>query len=167
MEAINNNGGRNYGWILLAWLWGMLLLIAILSTSCTRTEYVEVPKVHTEYIHNTDSILMIDTIIDHQTTIVKELDSVAMAEFGIKLENAQKAWLVEKNQLQKEVSKHQETKSDTIIVTDTIGVPYPVIQYVEKHLSWWQSGLMFLGLLPLLGVFIFIGVKALAGKTTL
>lgn len=152
------------GRIWLAVLWGALLALGLLSTGCTRTEYVEVPKVHTEYVHTTDSILKVDTIIDRQQTIVKELDSLAMAEYGIKLENAQKAWLVEKSQLQKEISRQQETKSDTLVVTDTVGVPVPVtkIERVEKPLTWWQQFRLMLGNIMLVVIGIALAYAAMS-----
>lgn len=161
---MKTNTKSKSGWIWLAVLWGALLTLGLLSTSCTRTEYVEVPKVHTEYVHTTDSILMVDTVIDHQQTIIRELDSVAMAQFGITLENAQRAWLVEKSQLQREISKQKEVKSDTLVVTDTVGVPVPVtkIQRVEKPLTWWQQFRLMLGNIMLVVIGIALAYATLS-----
>lgn len=58
-----------------------------------------------------------------------------MAEFGIKLEEAQRAWLVQTDELQREVSELRQHKTDTVVVRDSI----PVVQVVEKPPNQWQK----------------------------
>jgi hypothetical protein len=54
-----------------------------------------------------------------------------MAQFGIQLKNQQSAWLIQQNQLMKEISELKQSKSDTVHIRDSIPVPYPI----EKKLT--------------------------------
>jgi hypothetical protein len=85
-----------------------------------------VPEVHNFYHHNTDSVFINDSVIDRQTTIIREVDSATMAQFGIQMERQQKAWLVQNEKLMKEISMLKQSKNDTVHIRDSIPVPYPV-----------------------------------------
>lgn len=104
-----------------------LFLLAIISLVCACSpEVLTVPEVHNFYHHNTDSVFINDSVIDHQTTIIREVDSATMAQFGIQLKKQQSAWLIQQNQLMKEISELKHSKSDTVHIRDSIPVPYPV-----------------------------------------
>lgn len=120
------------------------LLTAILS-SCTTTEYVTVPEVHEYWHHSTDTIRQTDSIIDHQTTTIREVDSATMAKYGIQLKDMQRAWLIETNRLQRELSELRQSHTDTIHERDSIPYPVEVVKAVEKPLAWWQTALMVIG----------------------
>jgi len=125
------NGGGDFLLIILS---GMLVcLMFALLTSCKQTEYITVPEVHTEYHHTTDSVRQVDSIIDHQTTIIREVDSATMAQYGIRLENAQRAWIVQSDRLMREIQQLRATKTDTLVVRDSIPLPYPVKEYVKER----------------------------------
>lgn len=119
--------------------WKKFLLIffyaAIIATllalfaGCKTIEYVPVPEVHHEYHYTTDSVYHTDSIIDHQTTIIREVDSATMAQYGIKLKEMERAWLVQNDRLYKEIERLKQSKSDTVLVHDSI--PYPVKVPVE------------------------------------
>ena len=117
-----------------------LLLCALLG-SCTTTKYVTVPEVHEHWHHSTDTIHQTDSIIDHQTTTIREVDSATMARYGIQLKDMQRAWLIESDRLRRELSALRQTRVDTIHERDSIPVPYPVevVKEVEKSLTWWQQ----------------------------
>ena len=85
-----------------------------------------VPEVHNFYHHDTDSVFINDSVIDHQTTLIREVDSATMAQFGIQLERQQRAWLVQNERLMKEISMLKQSKTDTVHIRDSIPVPYPV-----------------------------------------
>lgn len=117
-----------------------LFLVAMILGGCrTKTSVVTVPEIHTEYIHRTDTVERSDTIIDRQTTVIREVDSAMMAQYGVQLENAQRVWLVEVNRLQREVERMSESRCDTVHVTDSVPYPVPVPKEVEKSLTWWQQ----------------------------
>lgn len=117
----------------------LLLIAALLFGSCRSVKYVPVVEHHTETITKTDSIIQRDTILDKQSTIIREVDSATMAQYGIELKNMQRAWLIQTDRLQKQVSELMKNKSDSVTKRDSIPVPYPVTVEVPAQLSWWQQ----------------------------
>lgn len=115
------------------------LLLLVAMGSCTTTKYVTVPEVHEHWHHLTDTIHQTDSIIDHQTTTIREVDSATMARYGIQMKDMQRAWIIETDRLQRELSELRQSHTDTIHVRDSLPVPYPVIQEVPAPLSWWQQ----------------------------
>lgn len=115
-----------------------LLLCALLS-GCTTTKYVPVPEVHEHWHHSTDTIHKTDSIIDRQTTTIREVDSATMARYGIQLKDMQRAWLIKTNRLQRELSELRQIHTDTIHEHDSIPVPYEVTKEVPAPLTWWQQ----------------------------
>ncbi len=121
-----------------------MLLVVVLLLACSCSKNIVQPKepdiptnTHIEYVHTTDTVLKVDSIIDRQTLVIREVDSLTMARYGIELKNMQKAWLVESDKLFREIDKLRQSKSDTVAVHDTIYVPYPVevIKEVPAELS--------------------------------
>ena len=122
-----------------------LFLLAIISLVCACSpEVLTVPEVHNFYHHNTDSVFINDSVIDHQTTIIREVDSATMAQFGIQLERQQRAWLVQNERLMKEISMLKQSKSDTVHIRDSIPVPYPVEKKVtaKERLGYLMNDLI-------------------------
>ena len=104
-----------------------LFLLAIIYLVCACSPKVlTVPEVHNFYHHDTDSVFINDSVIDHQTTIIKEVDSATMAQYGIQMEKQQKAWLIQNERLMKEISMLKQSKTDTVHIRDSIPVPYQV-----------------------------------------
>lgn len=97
----------------------LLLLLAMLA-SCKTTRYVSVPEYHKEYINRTDTFLRSDTLY--------KLDSVVVRQQG-------DTTVIEKIRWQNRFVNVYKVKTDTIIKTDSVRVPYPV----EKKLSKWQQ----------------------------
>lgn len=52
----------NWKNILIGFMWGLLACLLITLCSCTTTRVVEVPKVHTEYIYKSDTLIKTDSI---------------------------------------------------------------------------------------------------------
>lgn len=123
----------------------LALTVCILLGSCTTTKYVTVPEVHEHWHHSTDTIHMTDSIIDRQTTTIREVDSATMARYGIQMKDMQRAWLIETNRLQRELSELRQTHNDTIHERDSIPYPVEVVKEVPAQPSWWQRFLMFVG----------------------
>lgn len=104
-----------------------LFLLAIISLVCACSPKVmTVPEVHNFYHHDTDSVFINDSVIERQTTIIREVDSATMAQFGIQMERQQRAWLIQNDLLKKEISMLKQSKYDTVHIRDSIPVPYPV-----------------------------------------
>lgn len=138
----------------------LLILMMCLMSGCTTTRYVEVPgPTHTEIRHRTDTLHQTDTLIDHKETIIREADSATLAQFGIQLDGAQKAWLIQSQQLQREINRLKQSRTDTIHVTDSVHYPveFPVEKIVEKPLTYWQRLRMQTGDIALVALALFLG----------
>ena len=133
---------------LFRWLGTALLIIMALTAlyvlvGC-RTKYVTVPEYHKEYINRTDTFLRSDTLF--------RLDSVVVRTQG-------DTTVIEKIRWQNRFVNVYKVKTDTIMKSDSIRVPYPV----EKKLSKWQQfrldfGGWAMGVLALGIVFFFIRI---------
>ena len=121
------------------------LLLLTAMGSCTTTKYVTVPEVHEYWHHQTDTIHKTDSVIDRQTMTIREVDSATMAQYGIQMKDMQRAWLIETNRLQRELSEFRQTHTDTIHERDSIPYPVEVMKEVPAQPSWWQRFLMFVG----------------------
>ena len=129
----------------------IMLLLCALFGSCTTTKYITVPEVHEHWHHSTDTIHKTDSIIDRQTTTIREVDSATMAQYGIQLKQMQRAWLIETDRLQRELSELRQTRADTIHERDSIPYMVEVTREVPAPLTWWQQTRMHVG-----GIVIFL-----------
>ncbi len=121
---------------------GMVVLIVgivcLLLMGCKHIEYIPVETTHTEHHWHTDSVLKRDSTHTERETIIRELDSAAMAQYGIQMENNQKAWLVFQRDMEERLREleHKEAVRDT--VRDSIPKPYPVeVVKTEHHWGGW------------------------------
>ena len=113
------------------------VLIAFLLAGCVSTRYVPVETVRTEYKSITDTVVKTDSIKTEKTTVIREAnenDSIMLAQMGFKLRANERLLIMMQNQLDEIKSSRKEVKNDTVIVGDTIRVPYPV----EKQLTFFQ-----------------------------
>lgn len=115
-------------------LMGLFLLLMSL-TSCRSVRYVPVERVLAEYHNHTDTVKQTDSVIIEKETIIREADSTLLAKLGLKLKENEKAILILKMELEKQKREVSEHKTDTVIVRDSIPVPYKV----EKELTWYQE----------------------------
>ena len=117
---------------------GLLVLWALCS--CTKTEYITVEKVRTDTLWQNHT--KHDSIWVH--------DSIHVTDKGDTV------------RIEKWHTKYVETeKHDTVYKarTDSVPVPYPVTQYVEKPRSKFEKGLMGVGILSLMAIIVFIAFK--------
>ena len=138
--------------------WGFWLFIALLVvgwlTSCTTTKVVTVPEVHEQHHWHTDSVIKRDSVIHDRQTTIRELDSAAMAQYGIQLKQNEKAWMVSVAELRREVERLESMTADRDTIRDSIPVPYPVEKIVPAELSWWQQTRIHLANILLFGLVI-------------
>ena len=122
-----------------------LALLALMLSSCGTTKYIEVP------VTKTDTLI----VVDHHRDSVYLHDSISVKEKGDTI------WVQEWHTKY----KLREVHDTTIVAThDTIAKPYPIIEYEEKPLTWWQRTVRDLGYLAL-GAII-IGILLLIFKIT-
>ena len=115
----------------------LVVLICLLFASCTKTEYITVEKVRNDTVWQNhtkhDSIWVHDSI-----HVTDKGDTVRIEKWHTKY--------IEK------------LVRDTAYISkrDSVPVPYPVKEYIEKPLKGWQKTLMFLGVLSILMILIWI-----------
>lgn len=129
-----------WGLMVLILTWIVVSMLLFFMVSCSP-KVVTVPEIHHEYHSNTDSVLMRDSVIDRQTNIIREVDSATMAQYGITLKEAERAWLIQSDRLRREIQQLKENRKDTVEVRDTVNVPYPVEVVKEPPLKdkvWWS-----------------------------
>ena len=136
-------------------------MAALLCSCGTHERIVTVPEVHEVHHHHTDSVILRDSVIDHQKTTIRELDSAAMAEYGIRLQKAERAWLIQTDRLKRELLEMKQSKSDTVIQRDSIPKPYPVevIKEVPREKSKIEIVMFTFGIISLMALILFIGFK--------
>lgn len=141
-------------WTLLA---GAVALIAgLLLSGCKSIEYVPVETTHEIHHHHTDSIHEIDSVTKEIQTVIMQLDSDAMAQYGIRLKAAERAWLVKTSELERELQRIAQLRADTVHEIDSIPFPVPVTKYVERGLSFVEKSLMAIGALSLTALLVFV-----------
>lgn len=143
----------------------LVLFIAQFFTSCESIQYVPVETVRTDYVHTTDTVRQIDSIFSERETIVKEADSALVRKLGLQLKSNEKAILILRNELQRQISSNSKHRTDTVIKTDSVQVPYPV----ERQLSRWEkikleTGGLALGACILLIIMLILGLLIRARK---
>lgn len=110
-------------WMLLI---GLFLFLSCSTEKKVVTEYVPYWEKDTEYIF--DTVQVKETIEKETNTVIREVDSTAMAEFGIRLEGQMKAFLVQ--QMAKE--KRENDRANIVYVEKerVDSIPFPV--YIDK-----------------------------------
>ena len=121
------------------------LLICALFGSCTTTKYVPMTEQHTEHHWHTDSVKERDSIHTENTTIIREVDSAAMAKYGIQMQNNQRAWLVLQREMEARLRELEHTAATSDTVHDSIPYPVEVTKEVPAELTWWQRTQMYAG----------------------
>ena len=140
--------------------WAVFGLIAVLLIgalySCSTQQIVPVPEIHEQHHWHTDSVHQTDSIIRETQTTIMQLDSAAMAQYGITLKNAERAWLVKSKELQRQIERLEAMSIQKDSVHDSIPYPVEVIKEVPAELSWWQGLLVRLGYIELAIVIIYL-----------
>lgn len=137
----------------------ILCFLIVLLTACSSGRTVIVPEVRQTVVHQRDTVFHTDSVRESRTTIIQEADSALLAEFGIRLNNMEQAWLVKQSSTKESKGNITFINHKDSIVHDSIPVPYPQTVYKDKELSIWQKIMMQLGY----GFFgIIIGVIVLA-----
>ena len=132
------------------------LIIGVLNSCATKEKIVSVPEIHDHWHYQTDSIRTTDSIIHEKETTIMQLDSAAMAKYGIQLKNAERAWLVKSIELERQIQQLKQLSQTKDTVRDSIPYPVEVIKEVPAKLSWWQGLLVRLGYIALAIVIIYL-----------
>ena len=122
----------------------IIAAVAMLA-GCRTTKYVTVPEQHTEHHWHTDSVKERDSVHIERETTIRELDSAAMAQYGIRLKAAERAWLVQSREMEMRLQELEHMTANRDTIHDSIPIPYPVTEYVAKPLTWWQQARIHMG----------------------
>ena len=141
------------------WIWsviGIAVMIAIgaLCSACTVTKYVPVPEVHEEHHWHTDSVVHHDSTYHEKKTTIMQLDSAQMARYGIQLKQAERAWLVKTQELER-IAQELISKSEQ---RDTVhdSIPYPVKEIIVQEPAWVIKGRQYLASIVLLLIAVIV-----------
>ena len=148
----------------------VVVLMMLMLIGCRTTKYVPVETVRVEKKEVHDTLRLTDTLEKQKNVIVRKAtaeDSAKLASLGLKLSKTQDAYLVLQSELIKErkAKEHIVERKDT--VHDSVPVPYPVVEKVEKELSWWDKIRIWAGNLLIGGVVIIGGVFIMKRYTRL
>lgn len=129
---------KEFGMMLLAFVVSMVICGVIgMLTSCRSVKYVPVPEYHTEYKTRTDSFVKRDSVwVKDSVWLWMKGDTVY-----------KERWHTEHND-----RYVYRNKTDTVMQTDSVRVPYPV----ERELSRWEKTKMNLFIPIVLPCVVFI-----------
>ena len=134
-----------------------LLFLAILAAGlagCKETEYVPVVETHDVHHWHTDSVKQTDSVYHEKTTTIMQLDSAAMATYGIQLKSAERAWLVKTAELERQIERLMAMSATKDSVHDSIPYPVEVIKEIPRDPSGIERGLMMVGILAIMVIII-------------
>lgn len=168
----DEGSGKAVGWALL---WTMLLIglvvagIAVLLSSCTRTQYVPVETVRTEYVKADTTGLYerlrnyFESIYSRETStdsvIDRSKETVVLKENGDTARHDRERILYKSSHREKELEHKLSERDSTInalrlqletVKTDSVPKPYPV----ERPLSRWEKSKMDFGGMAIGGIMI-------------
>jgi hypothetical protein len=138
----------------IIWYLEIIAVAAILGwllMGCTTTRYVPVTETHTEHHWHTDTVKERDSTHTERETVIREVDSAAMARYGIQMQANQRAWLVLQREMENRLRELEHMTANKDTVRDSIPVPYPVTEYVERKRSTLEWGLLIIGVAALIG----------------
>ena len=144
---------------IVAWAVVYIFTMWIMFSSCTTTKVVTVPEVHEIYHNQTDTVIKQDSVIRETQTTIMQLDSAAMATYGIQLKSAERAWLVKTAELERQIERLMAMSATKDSVHDSIPYPVEVIKEVPRKVSKTERGLMIAGILSMMAVIVFVALR--------
>ena len=133
-----------------------LAIMAAVLAGCKQTEYVPVVETHDVHHWHTDSVKQKDSVYHEKTTTIMQLDSAAMAQYGIQLKSAERAWLVKTAELERQIERLMAMSATKDSVHDSIPYPVEVIKEVPREPSKIERGLMLVGTLALMALIVLV-----------
>ena len=131
-------------WWQLAMVVMFILMAAGILASCkTKTQIVTVPEYHKEYIVRSDTIARVDSVLLH--------DSVFVYNVGDTI-------VINKVAYRDRVRNVYKTRTDTLVKTDSVRVPYPA----EKQLTKAQQRYVTIGKCAIVAIAAFTILAMLA-----
>ena len=123
----------------------VMVVVLCCISSCTTTKYVPVVETHTDHHWHTDSVRQRDSTHTERETVIRELDSAAMARYGIQMQANQRAWLVLQREMENRLRELEHMTAQRDTVRDSIPYPVEVTKEVPAELTWWQQTRLHIG----------------------
>ena len=108
---------------------------------------------------HTDSVKERDSTHTERETIIREVDSAAMAKYGIQMQANQRAWLVLQREMENRLRELEHMSANKDTVRDTIPKPYPVTEYVERKRTTFEWLLIIVGIAAIFGGILWLANK--------
>ena len=137
----------------------MWVAIVWLLSGCTTTKYVPVTETRTEHHWHTDSVKERDSTHTERETIIREVDSAAMAKYGVQMQANQRAWLVLQREIENRLRELEHISANKDTVRDTIPKPYPVTEYVDRKRTTFEWMLIIIGIAAIFGGILWLANK--------
>ena len=134
-------------------------LLGWLLSGCTTTKYVPVTETRTEHHWHTDSVKERDSTHTERETIIREVDSAAMAKYGVQMQANQRAWLVLQREMENRLRELEHMSANKDTVRDTIPKPYPVTEYVDRKRTTFEWLLIIVGIAAIFGGILWLANK--------
>ena len=134
-------------------------LLGWLLSGCTTTKYVPVTETRTEHHWHTDSVKERDSTHTERETIIREVDSAAMAKYGVQMQANQRAWLVLQREMENRLRELEHMSANKDTVRDTIPKPYPVTEYVDRKRTTFEWMLIIAGIAAIFGGILWLANK--------
>ena len=134
-------------------------LFGWLLSGCTTTKYMPVTETHTEHHWHTDSVKERDSTHTERETIIREVDSAAMAKYGVQMQANQRAWLVLQREIENRLRELEHISANKDTVRDTIPKPYPVTEYVDRKRTTFEWMLIIIGIAAIFGGILWLANK--------
>ena len=134
-------------------------LLGWLLSGCTTTKYVPVTETRTEHHWHTDSVKERDSTHTERETIIREVDSAAMAKYGVQMQANQRAWLVLQRETENRLRELEHMSANKDTVRDTIPKPYPVTEYVDRKRTTFEWMLIIAGIAAIFGGILWLANK--------
>ena len=153
-------GGLAESCFLLAGI-GIIVIMILLLMGCKSVEYVPVVENHDVHHWHTDSVYQRDSVVKESLTTVMQLDSAAMAQYGIQLKSAERAWLVKTDELERQIEHLMAMTSVKDSIHDSIPYPVPVevVKEVKKPMSGFERAMFITGIVAIMLLLLFIVSK--------
>lgn len=139
----------------------MVVIVILLMMGCKSVEYVPVVENHDVHHWHTDSVHQRDSVIRETQTTIMQLDSTAMAQYGIHLKSAERAWLVKTAELEREIERLMAMTSVKDSIHDSISYPVPVevVKEVKKPMNGFERAMFITGIVAIMLLLLFIVSK--------
>lgn len=139
----------------------MVAIVILLMMGCKSVEYVPVVENHDVHHWHTDSVHQRDSVIRETQTTIMQLDSTAMAQYGIHLKSAERAWLVKTAELERQIERLMAMTSVKDSIHDSIPYPVPVevVKEVKKPMNGFERAMFITGIVAIMLLLLFIVSK--------